>query len=378
MKKILYFTNLAPHYRQKLWELLISEKSFEMSFFYGDSLNKSIKEIDYNSKNLKYLEDRLGKLKNRRLKNIIIWQKGVLSKCLFKQADAILLLGDMHIISTWLAAIISRLKGREVIFWGHGFSGAESFSKKKIRILFNKLAHHHLLYGHYAKSLMISYGFNPKQLSVVYNSLDYDSHFKNRKILAQTSKNTLVSFFEQPKLPILLFIGRLTKVKKLQLLLEALKRLNKKKPSFNLLIIGDGEELERLKNQSTKLLINPNVHFLGACYDESILGKYLYHADLCISPGNVGLTAIHCLGHGTPVCTHNNFSNQMPEFEAIEEGITGCFFKENDVEDLVKTINKWFALAIERDKIRKSCFNMIEQKYNPYKQLDIFKSVFNC
>ena len=40
-------------------------------------------------------------------------------------------------------------------------------------------------------------------------------------------------------------------------------------------------------------------------------------SDLTVSPGNIGLTAIHSLSYGTPVCSHSNFNNQMPESEAI-------------------------------------------------------------
>ena len=53
---------------------------------------------------------------------------------------------------------------------------------------------------------------------------------------------------------------------------------------------------------------------------------------------NVGLTAIHSLSFGTPVLTHNNFDNQMPEVQAINEGENGGFFIENDLEDLIKKI----------------------------------------
>ena len=36
-----------------------------------------------------------------------------------------------------------------------------------------------------------------------------------------------------------------------------------------------------------------------------IISKYLYYADICVSPGNVGLTAIHSLTYGTPVNSQN-------------------------------------------------------------------------
>ncbi len=77
------------------------------------------------------------------------------------------------------------------------------------------------------------------------------------------------------------------------------------------------------KNQS-----KGRIWLYGACYDEEIIGELIFNAQLCVSPGNVGLTAMHSLVYGTPVITHNNFSNQSPEFEAIIDGKTGSFSKK--------------------------------------------------
>ena len=78
--------------------------------------------------------------------------------------------------------------------------------------------------------------------------------------------------------------------------------------------------------------------YVGPLYDEATLGKFLYNADLCVSPGNVGLTAIHALTFGLPVISHDNYLAQMPEFEAITPGKTGMFFRENDSKDLYNKI----------------------------------------
>ena len=111
--------------------------------------------------------------------------------------------------------------------------------------------------------------------------------------------------------------------------------------------------------------------FYGACYDELENATLLYNADLCVSPGNVGLTAMHALTFGTPVITHNNFPMQMPEYEAVINGKTGMFFSYNDVNNLAQTINKWMTTSKSRDEIRESCYNVIDDKYNPHKQIDI-------
>ena len=77
-----------------------------------------------------------------------------------------------------------------------------------------------------------------------------------------------------------------------------------------------------------------DILFYGKTYNESELSKLIYSSDLMVSPGNTGLNAVHALSYGTPVGTHNNFNNQMPEAAIIEDKITGFFFNEDDIDDL--------------------------------------------
>jgi glycosyltransferase involved in cell wall biosynthesis len=112
---------------------------------------------------------------------------------------------------------------------------------------------------------------------------------------------------------------------------------------------------------------------LGACYDEEKIAQYLSAADLCISPGNVGLTAIHSLGYGTPVATHDDLSNQMPEAEAITDGYNGFLFQKDNGKDLQQNIEQWFEQDMDEDELRERCFEIIDMYYNPEYQLSVFE-----
>ena len=114
--------------------------------------------------------------------------------------------------------------------------------------------------------------------------------------------------------------------------------------------------------------------FYGSSYDETTNAQLIYNADLCVAPGNVGLTAMHSMVFGCPVISHNDFPHQMPEFEAIKKGITGDFFNYGDTVSLSKTISEWFKKhKNDRDKVRKDCYNVIDKEWNPYFQMEIFK-----
>ena len=102
-------------------------------------------------------------------------------------------------------------------------------------------------------------------------------------------------------------------------------------------------------------------------------GNLIYNGDLCVSPGNVGLTAIHSLTFGTPVLTHDYFPYQMPEFEAIHEGQTGSFFKYGNIQSLAEKINQWFDIPVSRETIRKLCMCEIDYFWNPSFQINVLK-----
>ena len=173
----------------------------------------------------------------------------------------------------------------------------------------------------------------------------------------------------------LVFIGRLTKVKKLHQVLEAIALLKRQGKDYNITFVGDGEEKQRLELMADELDIKNNVWLYGACYDERRIAELLFNADLCVSPGNVGLTAMHAMTFGCPVLSHNNFAAQMPEFEAIEEGATGAFFKENDIKSLAEAIDNWQSNQKNREEIRKECYRVIDEKYNPHVQVDTLRTV---
>ena len=378
MQKVFLFTNIAPLYRQPLWEKLLNSKSFELHIYYGREPGTGFKEIDRDTPEIKKNKSRLINVKNFWFrKKVLIWQSGIISTCLFEKLDISIFTGEMYILSTWLAAIICRLRKVQVVFWGHGIYGNEGKLKLFFRILFYKLAHKHLLYERKGKKMMIENGFVSDKIYVVFNSLNHALHLSFRNELSKLYKEEVFQFFAEPELPVLVFIGRLTVVKKLDILINAIKFLNESIVKYNLLIIGDGSERIQLETIAEEGINSKYIHFTGAIHDEDQTGKYIYFSDLCVSPGNVGLTAIHSLSLGTPVCTHDNLSNQMPEVESINDGVNGCFFKENDYLHLAAQIENWLKIKQGREQIRNSCHKIIDKYYNPDYQISVITTLIN-
>ena len=160
------------------------------------------------------------------------------------------------------------------------------------------------------------------------------------------------------------------------MLVEVIDKLNREGKQYNLVLVGGGEEYDNLKRLVKERKLEEQIWLYGPCYDEKTNSELIYNADLCVAPGNVGLTAIHTMVFGTPVITHNSFEWQMPEFEAIQEGVTGAFFERDNMQSLTEQIRQWFFEKNDkRDEVRRSCYQVIDTSWNPYYQLEVIKKV---
>lgn len=318
---------------------------------------------EYKSNSLKHFS----KIRNIYIGKHIIWQVGVLKSLFNQNLKSAIFLAEMTIISTWIATIILKLRGIKVIYWGHGLYGSEKGLKKNLRLLFLSLADHNLVYEKNSEKNLLNNDFSNTKISIVYNSINF---FKQRDLFNKLIDYNPKKIFNNDY-PVLLFIGRLTKSKKINQLIDATLLLNKSS-NFNLLIIGEGNEKKNLEEQARTLITHGKCIFYGKCYDEDILSKLIYMSDLTVSPGNVGLTAIHSLSYGTAVCSHSNLFNQMPEVESIIDGENGFLFKEDCIEDLVLKIKDWFSKDL---KSKKDIRKIIDKLYNPSYQVEI---ILNC
>lgn len=363
--KVCQIYNFAPHYRSLIYSLLSTE--FDTDFVFGKS-SRDLKKMDYKLLNGNVIEvDYINR-------HGIIYQKGVVSM-LFKKYDKYILTGETRNISIWLFLLCAKFfSNKKVYLWTHGWYGKEKGVKRLLSKFFFSLSDGIFLYGDYAKRLMINEGFNKDKLFVVHNSLDYEKHLNLRK---KVYNKTIYKDYFKNDSPVLIMIGRLNLRKKMHLLLKAIAKLRDKGDLYNVVFIGDGEDRIKLEKLSEELGISNQTWFYGSCYDEVVNAELIYNADMCVVPGDIGLTAIHVMTFGVPVVTHNYFPNQGPEFETIKKGVTGDFFNSDDIHSLIETIEKWFMINKDREKVRAACMQEIDKSWNPNYQLKIIKEVIN-
>ena len=176
MKSVYYFTNIFPKYRESIWKLLIDDSRYDFNIFFSSQEFNGIKSSN------SFESKKLHGVKNYILKSRLLWQTNVIKTVCQKKIDIAIFMGEMNVISTWLAIIICKLRAIEIWFWGHGLYGNESKLKKFFRLSFLKLADKQLLYEKRAEQMLIENGFKKENLEIIYNSLDYElqkNYFKN-------------------------------------------------------------------------------------------------------------------------------------------------------------------------------------------------------
>ncbi|MEA4995445.1 MAG: glycosyltransferase, partial [Petrimonas sp.] len=125
-----------------------------------------------------------------------------------------------------------------------------------------------VVYSSVGKEILPTYNLSEKSVFVTYNSNNSEELLRIRQELSK----------EQPLLSLndyrVIHIGRLVKWKKVDLLMDAFSKVLSYFPGAELVIVGDGPEMENLKKQARDLKIGSRVIFTGEIYDNLLIGRY--------------------------------------------------------------------------------------------------------
>ena len=260
--------------------------------------------------------------------------------------DAVVLGHEVKFVSNLILFVLCKLRGIPVIWWGHGFNKQEirrlriPFLSQAVEILKSQLAcsaDRYLVYSEGGSERLQQAGMPVEQIAVVRNTMDIDSECQLHARFKQVHPMKLREKFGlAPDSGILLFIGRLYKEKRIEELVELVRRLNQQQlchQAVEAVIIGDGPEFDSLSTLGQSI---PGVRFTGAIYEPELVAQYLRIADAMVIPGKVGLAVNHAFAHGVPVITRRHYLH-APEVEYIEPGQNGLIIS-GDFEVFVQTV----------------------------------------
>jgi glycosyltransferase involved in cell wall biosynthesis len=281
--------------------------------------------------------------------------KGALRYLLSKKPDTIICTGvDFHQIHTLLIFVIFRLILRKNFFWwSHATLGNQGPAGAYVRKLIYKSSTGILAYSQKGRDNLLRMGIQTDNICVVNNSLNKSDYgFLNTDISKPPFKDPVK----------IIFCGRITKSKKLDLLVKALNIIHKTTTiGFHCDIIGAGNTTS-LKEEVIRLQLSDRIIFHGAVYDNE-LASFLIKADLMVYPGGIGLSIVQALSYGIPVITTDNQGLQMPEIELLVPDKNGSLYKDDSAEDLAAKIMLWRAkLENSGNEISQYCIASIKEK----------------
>jgi glycosyltransferase involved in cell wall biosynthesis len=188
----------------------------------------------------------------------------------------------------------------------------------------------------FMKDTCVRFGVNEQKIKTIYNFIPEDFNKFNSTHQKEENKN-----------PYLLYFGRISEEKGIDILIKALA-MNKNK--INLKIAGIGLDLENLKKQIKKHNLSKRVELLGHKSGNELKNLILNSKAILIPslwPENMPFSLIEALSLGRPVIVSR--VGGMPEL--IKEGFNGFTFQAGNIPDLASKI----------DLLSKMRFNLSEQ-----------------
>jgi len=159
-------------------------------------------------------------------------------------------------------------------------------------------------------------------------------HVPNAIDLYNFPKKSIKKFDNQ-----IIYAGRLSKEKGMDVLLDTAKRLP---PEYNLLILGIGPEEEKVRRLANSKM---NIHYLGYQSKQNTI-SLIRGSDLLIQPSlmeGTSSTLLEAMGCGTCILASNVGGNK----EIIKNNKTGVLIEPNNAEKLLDKISD---LLIEKEE----------------------------
>jgi len=181
----------------------------------------------------------------------------------------------------------------------------------------------HSRYGRVIKKNKVVEVFNGVDTDV-FKEINYDGDQRSKKSI--------------------LFVGNPIPIKRLDILIQAIKLIPDK--DVVLLVVGGGYDLENYKKMVEELELKDRVIFAGSCHDKKQLAKY-YNSSICTAIPSVSesfsLVALESMACGCPV-----IANNIPGIcGRIDDGVDGFLVKD---DDWLNSLQKMLDLSEEQRK----------------------------
>jgi len=160
-------------------------------------------------------------------------------------------------------------------------------------------------------------------------------------VTAAATDGETTSTHRSPDGKIVLTVGRQVgpdRYKGVDLLIQAVSRLQRSVPDLSLLVIGDGDDRPRLERMAQALGVGERVHFWGHVPSDTLASAYR-RCNVFAMPSageGFGLVFLEAMAFGKPVI--GGAHGGTPD--VVEDGVTGYLVRHGDLESLTHALER--------------------------------------
>lgn len=232
---------------------------------------------------------------------------------------------DIACIHDWLSSISGFLIKKElpklpIVFHLHSVeeqrsSGGGSEVIKHFERKMAEYANKIITVSNSMKEFLVSIGYPSEKIEVVYNGCDPEKYNPSKVEKRKVEKLKEV-YKIKPNEKVILFVGRLTAIKGVQELVDAMPAVLKDFPDVKLVILGKGEEYNDIITKTQKMKISDKIIIKSEWIEESERIAHYEMADVCVFPSTsepFGIVSLEAMAMKKPLVVGASGVNGLKE-----------------------------------------------------------------
>lgn len=316
--RVLLLQKILPHYRVRLFQELSRSERFEFTLGYDPNFVQSSLASVVDPPGIRVAAVRNRRLGRARESDALVWQQGAAGLVRRGDYDAVIAPLTPRIVSNLAVLRAARRRRVAFLWWGHGIGPRHRPRTLQVMVWLARRADAVIFYDRERAQKLIDAGLPTERAFVAPNSIDVEEIIHLRRDVPLAERRSI------------LYVGRLTERKKVDLLIRAFAKARPRLPSgTQLTIIGDGSLRAPLEDLTRSLALSECVRFTGPVFDQPQLAPYFNDAWVSVSPGWLGLSVIHSFAFGLPMIVAES-QEHAPEISTVRPGVNGWFFPADD------------------------------------------------
>lgn len=216
--------------------------------------------------------------------------------------------------------------------------------------------------SHFLKEVLVNYyRIDDRKVKVIYNSIDL-KEYQKPPLEASYS-------FSKPKL---ITVGRLVRHKRVDGIIEAVRKIVDEYPQIGLLIVGDGPERGNLEKLSQELGIDGKVRFYGKVTHKQMITLLAEAGIFVLNSVYEGLphAVLEAMACKTPVIATNIRGTD----EVVKDGVTGLLVSPDNSNDLVEKLALLLKDKELRERLTENGYKIIAENFTWDKNLSLLET----